>query len=297
MTPIVEYLKDGTLPSDRKDASKLRIKAKQYELIEGILCMRSFLKPWLRTAISSSKGYAAGILLVDHAPGRKRYDTYARDMIRIKARLGEENKNWIEELPHVLWAHRTMIKSSHRDTLFSLTYGMKAVIPAKIRMPTYRTAKVDTVHNDEELRLNLDLLEEKQEHAAICEAKSKMKMTKYYNARVRGVAFRPGDFVYRSNDASHAAAGGKLRPKREGPYEVTETLGDRAYKLRTMDGADLPRTWNIANLKKCYLYAAAHASTNLVDKYPNNCLSRKRVATLAATNSVSLSYVPKTLGA
>ncbi|GJZ08956.1 hypothetical protein Tco_0543239 [Tanacetum coccineum] len=133
-----------------------------------------------------------------------------------------------------------MIKSSHGDTPFSLTYGTEAVILAKIEMLTYHTAKVDTVHNDEELRLNLDLLEEKRERTAICEAKSKMKMTKYYNARVRGVAFRPGDFVYRSNDASHAAADGKLRTKWEGPYEVTKTLGDGAYKLRTMDGADLP---------------------------------------------------------
>ncbi|GJR88666.1 reverse transcriptase domain-containing protein [Tanacetum coccineum] len=75
----------------------------------------------------------------------------------IKARLGKGNKNWIEELPYVLWAHRTTINSSHGDTPFSLTYGTKAVIPAKIGMPTYRTAAVDAVHNDEELRLNLDL--------------------------------------------------------------------------------------------------------------------------------------------
>ncbi|GKF15203.1 hypothetical protein Tco_0056665 [Tanacetum coccineum] len=66
-------------------------------------------------------------------------------------------------------------------------------------MPTYRTTTIDSVHNDEELRLNLDLLEE-----------------------------RPGDFVYRSNDASHAVARGKLGPKWEGPYEVTEALGDGA---------------------------------------------------------------------
>nr|GEX69612.1 reverse transcriptase domain-containing protein [Tanacetum cinerariifolium] len=78
----------------------------------------------------------------------------------IKARLGKGNKNWIEELSHVLWARRTMIKSSHGDTPFSLTYGMEVVIPAEIGMPTYRTVTVDTVHNDEELRLNLDLLEE-----------------------------------------------------------------------------------------------------------------------------------------
>ncbi|GJZ68577.1 reverse transcriptase domain-containing protein [Tanacetum coccineum] len=48
MTLIIEYLKDGTLPGDRNEASKLCIKARQYELLEGILNRRSFLKPWLR---------------------------------------------------------------------------------------------------------------------------------------------------------------------------------------------------------------------------------------------------------
>nr|GEU62670.1 reverse transcriptase domain-containing protein [Tanacetum cinerariifolium] len=105
----------------------------------------------------------------------------------IKACLGEGNKNWVEELPHVFWAHRTMIKSSHDDTPFSLTYGTEAVIPAEIRMPTYRTATVDVVYNDEELRLNLDLLKERRKRTTIREAKANLKMTKYYNARVRGV--------------------------------------------------------------------------------------------------------------
>ncbi|GKD41348.1 reverse transcriptase domain-containing protein, partial [Tanacetum coccineum] len=41
----------------------------------------------------------------------------------IKARLDERSKNWMEELPHVLWAHYTTIKSSNEDTPFSLTYG------------------------------------------------------------------------------------------------------------------------------------------------------------------------------
>nr|GEX89700.1 reverse transcriptase domain-containing protein [Tanacetum cinerariifolium] len=171
----------------------------------------------------------------------------------IKSRLGEGNKNWVEELLHVLWAYRTMIKSSHDDTPFSLTYGTEAVIPTEIRMPTYRTATVDVVNNDEELRLNLVLLEERREHAAICEAKAKSNMMKYYNARVRGVAFKPGEFVYRSNDARHAVSGGKLGQKWEGPYEVIEALGDGAYKLPSMDGTILLRTWNIVNLKRRYL--------------------------------------------
>nr|GFA31365.1 reverse transcriptase domain-containing protein [Tanacetum cinerariifolium] len=52
-------------------------------------------------------------------------------------------------------------------------------------MPTYRTTTVDVVNNDEELRLNLDLLEERWELAAINEARSKSKMTKYYNSQVK----------------------------------------------------------------------------------------------------------------
>ncbi|GKF47207.1 reverse transcriptase domain-containing protein [Tanacetum coccineum] len=47
ITPIIEYLKDGTLSGDRNEASKLRIKSRQYELLEGVLYKRSFLKSWL----------------------------------------------------------------------------------------------------------------------------------------------------------------------------------------------------------------------------------------------------------
>nr|GEX17940.1 reverse transcriptase domain-containing protein [Tanacetum cinerariifolium] len=140
---------EWTVTGDRKEASKLRIKARQYELLEGVLYRWSFFTPWLR-------------------------------------------------------AHRTMIKSSHGDTPFSLTNGTKVVIPAEIEMPTYRTAAVDTIHKDEELRLNLALLKKRRERAAIHEAKAKLKMTKYYNARVRGVTYRLGEFVCHSNYASHA---------------------------------------------------------------------------------------------
>ncbi|GJS62343.1 reverse transcriptase domain-containing protein [Tanacetum coccineum] len=383
MTPIIEYLKEGTLPNDRKEASKLRIKARQYELLEEVLYRRSFLKPWLRCvgplqadyvirkihegSCSMHAGprfvvakamrlgyywptmhrdtrdmirtcndcqihhpvprnpqqllapitaswlfYKSGIDIAGpflEGPGKVKFLIVAMDNFTkwikaksvatitgnqfsdnpfkdwceklsitqrfasvkhpqsnglveranqslvegIKARLGQGNKNWIEELPHVLWAHRIMIKSSHGDTLFSLTYGTEAVIPAEIGMPTYRTMTVDATHNDAELRQNLDLLEERRERASIREAKAKLQMTKYYNARVRGVTFRLGDFVYRSNDISYAVAGGKLGPKWEGPYEVTKALGNGAYRLRSMDGTILPRTWNIANLEKCYL--------------------------------------------
>ncbi|GJZ90127.1 reverse transcriptase domain-containing protein [Tanacetum coccineum] len=150
---------------------------------------------------------------------------------------------------HVQWAHRTMIKSSNRDTPFSLTYGTEAVIPAEIGMPTLRTAEVDLVQNNEALEINLDLLEEKREQAAIREAKSKAKIEKYYNSKVRSTNFKPRNLVYRNNDASRAKDIWKLGPKWKGPYEVTEALGKGAYKLRNRDEKQLPWTWNVSNLK------------------------------------------------
>nr|GEX93150.1 reverse transcriptase domain-containing protein [Tanacetum cinerariifolium] len=353
MTQLVDYLKGGVLTGDKKEARKLRLKARQYELIEGVLYSmhagpRSVVAKAIRLGYywptmhkdacdmirkcNDCQGIdIAGPFL--KGPGKVKFLIVAMDYFtkwieakavatitggqvkkfvwdnivcrfgipgeifsdngkhsvtnpfkdwcdklnitqrfasvkhpqsnglmkkanrslgeEIKSRLGEGNKNWVKELPHVLSAHRTMIKSSHGDTPFSLTYGTEAVIPTEIGIPMYRTAAVDVVSNDEELRLNLDLLEERRERAAIREAKAKSKITRYYNARVRSVTFKPGDFVYRSNDASHAVAG--LGPKWEGPYEVTEALGNRAYKLRSVDGTILPRTWNIANLKRCYL--------------------------------------------
>nr|GEV10868.1 reverse transcriptase domain-containing protein [Tanacetum cinerariifolium] len=50
MKSIMEYLKEGTLSSDKKEARKLCIKVRQYELLEGVLYRRLFLTPWLRTS-------------------------------------------------------------------------------------------------------------------------------------------------------------------------------------------------------------------------------------------------------
>ncbi|GJZ14225.1 reverse transcriptase domain-containing protein [Tanacetum coccineum] len=171
----------------------------------------------------------------------------------IKARLGEDNRNWLEEVLHVLWAHHTMIKTSNGDTLFSLTYDTEAVIPVEIGMPSLRCAEVNQAENDEGLLLNLDMLEERRERSAVCEDRSKAKLEKYYNAKVRSTSFRLGDFVYRGNEASHIKEIGKVGQKWEGPYEVVEALGKGAYKLRKGSGDILPRTWNIQDLKRCYL--------------------------------------------
>ncbi|GJY56360.1 reverse transcriptase domain-containing protein [Tanacetum coccineum] len=160
----------------------------------------------------------------------------------IKTRLGKERAGWVDELPNVLWAHRTSIKQSNGETPFSLTYGSEAVIPDEIGIPSYRTLMIREEYNEEEQRLNLDLLQERREAAAIREAKYKTKMEQYYNKRVRPAGFRPGEFVYRRNEASRMENEGKLGPNWEGPYRVTEAFENGSYKLQTKEDKVVPRT-------------------------------------------------------
>ncbi|GKB34016.1 reverse transcriptase domain-containing protein [Tanacetum coccineum] len=69
--------------------------------------------------------------------------------------------------------------------LNGLTYGNEAVIPAKICIPNYRILMIREGYNEEEMRLNLDLLQERREMTAIREARYKTKMEQYYNKKVR----------------------------------------------------------------------------------------------------------------
>ncbi|GJZ17092.1 reverse transcriptase domain-containing protein [Tanacetum coccineum] len=68
----------------------------------------------------------------------------------IKTRLHQEGGAWVEELPDVLWVHRTTPKTSNGETPFSLEYGTEAVILAEIVIPTRRTIQ----RFDEEMRMH-----------------------------------------------------------------------------------------------------------------------------------------------
>ncbi|KAL9994722.1 putative nucleotidyltransferase, Ribonuclease H [Helianthus debilis subsp. tardiflorus] len=88
-----------------------------------------------------------------------------------KARLGRHGDKWLEELPNNLWAIRTSEKTSHKKTPYSLVFGSEAVILAEIGVTTQRMFNIDLDSNKTETMLNLDLLEEARDQAAIREAK------------------------------------------------------------------------------------------------------------------------------
>ena len=59
-----------------------------------------------------------------------------------------------------MWAYRTTVKTPTGDTSFKLAYGSEAVIPTEVHMANHRVMKYKKKDNAEQLRINLDLIDE-----------------------------------------------------------------------------------------------------------------------------------------
>ena len=85
----------------------------------------------------------------------------------LKKRLDDAKRRWVEELPHVLWTYRTIPRKSTGETPFLMTYGAEAVILLENGFPTMRSSAFTSNGNNELLKKNLDLIEERQENAMV----------------------------------------------------------------------------------------------------------------------------------
>ena len=81
----------------------------------------------------------------------------------LKTKLGDLKDKWVEYLLEVLWAYKTMHKSATQETPFTLAFGTETMALVEVGLKSPRIELASVEHNDEALRLNLDLLDEKRE--------------------------------------------------------------------------------------------------------------------------------------
>ena len=67
----------------------------------------------------------------------------------LKKKLDDAKGKWVEELPHVLWTYRTTPWKLTWETLFSMVYGAKAVIPLETGFPMLKTSSFSPSSNNE----------------------------------------------------------------------------------------------------------------------------------------------------
>ena len=158
----------------------------------------------------------------------------------------------MDELLGVLWAYRTTALKPTGISPFAITYGMEAIIPTEIGMPTIQT-NVPEQENADLMIKDLDTVNELRESVVIRIASYQHRLASSYNKWVKHRTFQLGDLVLRKvfgNTADPIA--GKFQPNWEGPYLVTRASEYGAYALDKLDGTPVLRMWNATHLKRYY---------------------------------------------
>uniref|UniRef100_A0A2N9HZ81 Integrase catalytic domain-containing protein n=1 Tax=Fagus sylvatica TaxID=28930 RepID=A0A2N9HZ81_FAGSY len=61
-----------------------------------------------------------------------------KNVKKILSKMTETYKDWHEHLPYALCAYRTSVRTSVGATPYSLVYGMEAVLPVEVEIPSLR---------------------------------------------------------------------------------------------------------------------------------------------------------------
>ena len=171
----------------------------------------------------------------------------------LKTKLEDLKGKWAEYLPKVLWAYRTTCKSATQETPFALAFGTEAVAPVKIRLKTPRIELASVEQNEEALRLNLDLLDEKREQVLKHIEDYQRKTARYYDQKIKPRSYKHGNLVLKKLlPARKNPTHGKVGPNWEGPYIVSRVVRPGNYELQTEEGKVLSHSWNVEHLKRFY---------------------------------------------
>ena len=102
------------------------------------------------------------------------------------------------------------------ETPFKLAYGSETVIPAEVHMANHMVMKYQDEENEEQLRLNLDLIDEARMDAEQRTTRYKNLMARQYNAMVKPRRFNVWDLVLKwVTLATRNPTYGKLGPNWE----------------------------------------------------------------------------------
>ena len=75
-------------------------------------------------------------------------------------------------------------RNSIGEIPFSLAYGIEAVVPIEIEIPTFRVESFNE-ENNKTMRLELDIIDENRSEAFTCLAAQKRKVKNYYNSKIK----------------------------------------------------------------------------------------------------------------
>ncbi|KAL2944011.1 Gypsy retrotransposon integrase-like protein 1 [Bienertia sinuspersici] len=177
-----------------------------------------------------------------NAPANRLVEAFNKTLCTLLSKVtARHKKDWHERLGEALWAYRTTYKSATQATPYSLVYGVEAILPLEIQIPSLRMAIQEGLTEEENAKLRLAELEALDEKRLGAQQKLdcyQARLSRAFNKRVRVRSFQVRDMVLavRRPIITSKKTGSKFTSKWDGPYVVQEVYTNGAYKIVDADG-------------------------------------------------------------
>ncbi|XP_074266101.1 uncharacterized protein LOC141588567 [Silene latifolia] len=138
------------------------------------------------------------------------------------------NREWPEKIPFALWGYRTSIRTAMGATPYYLVYGMEAVQPVELEIPSLRILLESRVPEADWVQARYDslvMLDERRLNALYHVQLYQKRIERAFNKKVKPRGISEGDLVLKSVRALLPIDPRcKFKPNWAGPYLVKKIL-------------------------------------------------------------------------
>jgi hypothetical protein len=167
----------------------------------------------------------------------------------MKSIFNQRRVKWPDELIKVVWNHNTAVSRSTGFTPFKLLFGDEAITPEEARTGSIRTKAL--TEDEADYQITKDTIEGTRLQAIEHINKYQAETINWHDRKVRLKNIKPVHLVLRR--IANPDTVGKLQLKWEGPFLVVSSSRPGSYRLKDMDDNDIPRSWNVDELRRYYV--------------------------------------------
>jgi hypothetical protein len=163
----------------------------------------------------------------------------------MKSIFNQSKGKWPDELIKVVRNHNTVVSRSTGFTPFKLLFGDEAITPEEARTSSIRT--LASTEDEGDCQITKDTIEGTRLQAIEHINKYQAETIKWRDRKVKLKNIKPGHLVLCR--VANPKIVGKFQLKWEGPFLVVSSSRPGSYRLKDMDGNDIPRSWNANELR------------------------------------------------
>jgi hypothetical protein len=167
----------------------------------------------------------------------------------MKLIFNQPKGKWPDELIKVVSNHNTAVSRSTEFTPFKLMFGDEAITLEEARMGSIRT--LASTEDEGDCQITKDTIEGTRLQEVEHINKYQAKTIKWRDRKVKLKNIKLGHLVLRR--VANPDTVGKLQLMWEGRLLVVSSSRPGSYRLKDMDGNDIPRSWNADELRRYYV--------------------------------------------